>query len=114
MVSTVTEPDEAVRPARRRANRNRKRQADLSAFARTPAVLVAAAIVLAVVLGVVLWLVLRGGGSGSSTRAPASAASMQRLNAFASSLQHPIYWAGPQPRFTYELSRTKDGRVYIR
>jgi hypothetical protein len=72
------------------------------------------AVVLAIVVGVVLWLALRGGGSGSSQPAPASAASIQRLNAFASSVKHPIYWAGPQPRFTYELSQTKDGRVYIR
>jgi hypothetical protein len=114
MVSAVTEPDEAVRPARRGPNRNRKRKAELSAFARTPAVLVAASVVLAIVVGVVLWVVLRGGESGSSQRTPASAASIQRLNAFASSLQHPIYWAGPQPQFTYELSRTKDGRIYIR
>lgn len=114
MVSAVTEPDEAVRPARRGPNRNRGRQAEPAAFLRTPAGLVGAAVVLAIVVGVVLWLVLRGGGSGSSERVSASAASIQRLNAFASSLQHPIYWAGPQPQFTYELSRTKDGRVYIR
>jgi hypothetical protein len=114
MIYAVTEPDEAVRPARRGPNPNRKRQAELLAFARTPAALVALAVVLGIVVGVVLWLLLRGGGSGSSRRAPASAASIQHLNAFASSLQHPIYWAGPQPQFTYELSRTKDGRVYIR
>jgi hypothetical protein len=59
---------------------------------------------------------LRGGSEESkpSQRAPAAAVSIQRLNAFASSVGHPIYWAGSQPRFTYELSRTKDGRVYIR
>jgi hypothetical protein len=95
----VTKPDVTARTA---------------AVVRTPAVLVGGLAALAIVVGVVLWLLLRGGGSGSSQRAPASAASIQRLNAFAASLQHPIYWAGPQPRFTYELSRTKDGRVYIR
>ena len=47
-------------------------------------------------------------------QAHAAAASPQRLLAFARSVGHPVYWAGPQPRFTYELSRTKDGRVYVR
>jgi hypothetical protein len=90
-------------------------QPRIAAYARVPAVLVAAAIALAIILGVVLWLVLRGGSEAeSSRRAPATAASIQRLNAFASSVGHPIYWAGAQPKFTYELSRTKDGRVYIR
>lgn len=68
----------------------------------------------AVVTGLVLWLVLRGGGGKETPRAPATAASIARLNRFASSVGHPIYWAGSQPSFTYELSRTKDGRVYIR
>ena len=69
---------------------------------------------LAVVIGLVLWLVLRGGGGKEAQRAPATAASITRLNRFASSVGHPIYWAGSQPSFTYELSRTNDGRVYIR
>src|SRR5206468_9970948 len=76
-----------------------------------------AAIALAAVLAVVLWLALRGGGTQRTTpvpRAPSSAASIERLNAFGSSVGHPVYWAGEQPSYTYELSRTKDGRVYIR
>jgi hypothetical protein len=72
------------------------------------------AVLLAVVIGLVLWLVLRGGGGKEAQRAPATAASITRLNRFASSAGHPIYWAGSQPSFTYELSRTNDGRVYIR
>jgi hypothetical protein len=71
------------------------------------------AVLLAVAIGLVLWLVLRGGANGTQ-RAPATAASITRLNRFASSVGHPIYWAGSQPSFTYELSRTNDGRVYIR
>jgi hypothetical protein len=63
----------------------------------------------------VLWLVLRADGeTESSGPTTASAASIRRLNEFASSVGHPVYWAGSQPRFTYELSSTKDGRVYIR
>ena len=81
---------------------------------RTPALLAAAGIALLAILGVVLWLVLRGGTETSSSQAPAAAASFRRLSQFASSVGHPVYWAGLQPRFTYELSHTKDGRVYIR
>jgi hypothetical protein len=85
-------------------------------FARRPAVLIAVAVGLAVVIGLVTWLLVRGESKTSATphRAPATAASIQRLNGFASSVGHPIYWAGSQPSYTYELSRTKDGRVYIR
>jgi hypothetical protein len=90
-------------------------RAGAAAFVRRPAVLIAAAIVLAVVLAIVLWLLLRGGEKPDrARRGPAAAASIQRLSAFAGAVGHPVYWAGPQPRFTYELSRTKDGRVYIR
>ena len=68
-------------------------------------------------VAVVLWLLLRSGGGGNAKpvpHAPASAASIQRLIAFTSSVGHPIYWAGPQPSYRYELSQTQDGRVYIR
>ena len=85
------------------------------AFARTP-VVAAGAVALAVVVGIVLWLLLRG--SGESTAQPhganATAVSLRRLDGLASSIGHPIYWVGPRPGFTYELSRTGDGRVYIR
>lgn len=92
------------------------RKAQLAVYARSRSVLVAVAVVLAVVIALVVWLLVRGGGEEASkpSRAPATAASIQRLNAFASTIGHPIYWVGSQPRFTYELSRTKDGRVYIR
>jgi hypothetical protein len=48
------------------------------------------------------------GGSGPVA---ASAASLRSL---ASKLGHPIYWAGPKRGFTYELTRTTNGRVYVR
>jgi hypothetical protein len=76
-------------------------------------ILIAGAILLAAV-GVGLWLLLRSDKTKPANQAPATAASIERLNRFASSVGHPIYWAGSQPTFTYELSRTKDGRVYIR
>jgi hypothetical protein len=36
------------------------------------------------------------------------------LKKLAAQLGHPVYWLGPRPGTTLELSRTPDGRVYIR
>jgi hypothetical protein len=36
------------------------------------------------------------------------------LRAFAASTPHPVYWAGPRAGQSYELTRTTDGRVYVR
>lgn len=99
--ATGTDP-ETTRPSRGAAS------------ARTPVVL-AAALALAAVIGIVLWLVLRGGGHNTaSPGGEATAVSLQRLNSVAASIGHPVYWLGPRPGSTYELSRTGDGRVYIR
>ena len=43
-----------------------------------------------------------------------TAASVAELEAVAKSLGHPVYWAGPRKGVTYELTRTTDGKVYIR
>jgi len=73
-------------------------------------------VVVLVVLAVILIGVLLGGGKDQSraTRAPAAGVSLRQLNAVASAIPHPVYWAGAQAATTYELTRTKDGRVYIR
>src|SRR5579859_899126 len=55
-----------------------------------------------------------GGTAMKATRAPAAGVSVRQLNSLSASVGHPIYWAGAQASNTYELSRTKDGRVYIR
>jgi hypothetical protein len=110
----VRQPEEAAPAARRGSRPHREERAGLTRLLRTPAVAIPAALGIAVVVAVLLWLVFRGGASSDAERAPAAAASIRRLNAFASSVQHPIYWAGAQPGYTYELSSTKDGRVYIR
>jgi hypothetical protein len=55
-----------------------------------------------------------GTTSSTAKRAPASAATVDKLVAVATRTGHPIYWVGSQPGTTYELTRTNDGRVYIR
>ena len=56
------------------------------------------------------------GGLTASPAAPGvpTAASVADLRALATSLGHPIYWAGPEAGYTYELTRTSNGKVYIR
>jgi hypothetical protein len=108
--------EEAERPARRGAAAKTERPMRAAAYLRAPVVRIGSAIALLLAIGVFVWLVVRDGEGESSSlrRAPASAASIRVLNEFASSIGHPVYWAGSQPRFTYELSRTKDGRIYVR
>jgi hypothetical protein len=44
----------------------------------------------------------------------ATAVSVSRLRSVAKTLGHPVYWLGKRPGYTYELTQTSDGRVYIR
>lgn len=61
------------------------------------------------------WIVMNRGGDDASPRGGgASAASEAELVKFAQSVSHPVYWAGPKENFTYELTQTSDGRVYVR
>jgi hypothetical protein len=83
-------------------------------FTQMPQVRIGAVVALAVAAGLVAWLVASGGGTSSTKRAPAAAASIQQIRALATAMRHPIYWAGPQKGFKYELSRTSEGLTYIR
>ena len=61
------------------------------------------------------WLVLHRDDDTAQPAAPgASAASEGDLRALAASSPAPVYWAGPKEGFTYELTKTTDGRVYVR
>ena len=85
---------------------------------------------LAVAIGFVVWLFVRGDDSDnkatvgptatttastpSSRRTLLTAASVKTLKTLAGASDRPIYWAGAKPGTTYELTRTPDGRIYIR
>jgi hypothetical protein len=76
-----------------------------------------AAIAVALAAGFVTWLLVRNDHTSSSTRAQLSAAvavTPGRLRSLAVSAQHPVFWLGPEPGFTYELTQTTDGRIYVR
>ncbi len=52
--------------------------------------------------------------SGTGRAGAPVAASVGDLKALAARLGHPIYWAGTKPGYTYELTQTPSGRVFIR
>ena len=60
------------------------------------------------------WLVMNRGDDSASTASGAAAKSESELHSFAESVSHPVYWAGPKDGYTYEVTRTTDGRVYVR
>jgi hypothetical protein len=54
---------------------------------------------------------------GDSNRIPTGVAtevSVEELRAFADSLDRPVYWAGLRPHTRLELTRTQEGRVFVR
>jgi hypothetical protein len=65
----------------------------------------------------VAWLLLRSDGGTPGIPAangiPALVSQLQ-LQRLAASVDHPVYWAGPRPGFSYELTRTSMGRVFVR
>jgi hypothetical protein len=76
-------------------------------------VVLGAAIVLAA--AVVIWLLAKGGGSSATPVAKSgpTIVSQAQLERFAGSLDYPVYWAGPKPGYSYELTAS-DGRVWVR
>jgi hypothetical protein len=61
------------------------------------------------------WLAMnRGSDAPPAPTTGASSASESELRSFAESVSHPVYWAGAKDGYTYELTRTTDGRVYVR
>ena len=84
--------------------------------------LVAAVVAAASVVAAILLASSGSSTSGGSSRArlPATsgttvqAVSITTLRALPGLLGHPVYWAGPRVGATYELTRSPDGRVYVR
>lgn len=84
---------------------------------RSPSIRIGAVVALALAGGFVAWLLLRGDDSTSKpkpTAAPAAAVSVAQLNDVARSLGHPLFWLGPKSGYTYELTQTRSGKVYVR
>jgi hypothetical protein len=76
----------------------------------------AAIVALLLASGLLVWLLAyRDDGSATSPASPrASAVTQVELRQLAADIGHPLYWAGPNETDTYELTRTRDGGVYLR
>jgi len=75
-----------------------------------------------VLVGVLIFALTSGGDDDGSKTAKAPTVetgvptilSESRLRAFGRAQAFPVYWAGPQADRRYELTRTANGRIYIR
>ncbi len=83
-----------------------------------------AVVAIAIAAGFVVWLVLRNGSDNNSSTATATATKTQRaaaqavtrkgLRSLAASVEHPVFWLGPKSGYRYELTRTTNGKIYVR
>lgn len=79
--------------------------------------LVLLAIALVGAAAMVMLLQLTGGKKTPSlptVNAGPTLVSQSQLERLVSSTDHPVYWAGPKDGYSYELTRTSNGRIYIR
>jgi hypothetical protein len=78
-----------------------------------------AVVAIALAAAFVTWLILRPDGDTApiakavDRTSAAELASPARLRSLATTLSHPVYWAGPRAGMRYELTQA-DGRTYIR
>ena len=100
--TTIRSPDTRRRPPRRKLT----------------GVRIGAVIVVAALIGFGVWLeVGRSGGSSGPPVAKGAIPvriSLQGLTTHGGALTQPIYWAGSQAGTQYELTKAKDGRIWIR
>ena len=114
MTNTMsTEQRTSARSAEHRSSVNGKAMTVPSL--RLPHMRLGALIAVGLAAFVVGWVAMnRGDDAPSVPGSGASAASESELKAFADSVSHPVYWAGPKEGFTYELTQTTNGLVYVR
>jgi hypothetical protein len=76
-----------------------------------------AVVALAVLVGFVAWLIFRGDDNNKANapaRAPAVGASQAQLQALQGQVGHEVYWAGRKAGYTYELTQTSQGNIFVR
>ncbi len=71
-------------------------------------------IVGAVVAGVVIYKNDHGSSAPSATPVGPVGLSESGLHTLAAAVGQPIYWAGPRKDYLYELTRTRDRKIFIR
>ena len=94
---------------------------------RRPRIRVGAVVALAIAAGLISWAAVGSGDDTSQTQSagkPTSstsatsigpkAVSRRGLGTLSSTLGQPIYWAGPRKSYRYEVTRTPEGRIFVR
>jgi hypothetical protein len=62
----------------------------------------------------VIFMLIQGGSSSTpSAKSGPTIVSQAQLEQFAGSVDYPVYWAGPKPGYSYELT-AGSGRVWVR
>jgi hypothetical protein len=91
-------------------------QGNTMALATRPLLRIVALVVVAAAAFLIAWLVLKDDGNTSSRTATGAArtVSQAQLEDLAASTDHPVYWAGARDNMSYELTKTTDGRIFIR
>src|SRR5437868_6305879 len=75
---------------------------------------ITALVVVAAAVGVILWLALRNHGGSLTASTAATAISPAQITGLARKVDHPVFWLGPRPGNTYELTTLSNGTIYIR
>jgi hypothetical protein len=107
------------------ATRAASRRAEPKAWYEGARVRLGAIVAIAVAAGFLAWLVIGNDDESPSTSAspPADvsapgtgpvALTASGLREFARSLGQPVYWAGARRGYTYEVTQTSNGNVYVR
>src|SRR5436190_14285815 len=86
------------------------------AVARNRRVRFGAVVAVAVLAGFVAWLIFKGDDNKANApaRAPAVATSFSQLRALPGQVGHDVYWAGKKTGYTYELTQTNQGNIFVR
>jgi hypothetical protein len=92
-----------------------RRYAQTARRRRARSIRIGAVVALALAAGLVAWFLLRDNGSSNkAATTSANAVSVDQLASLAASLGHPIFWLGPKSGYTYELTQTPNGKIYVR
>jgi len=90
---------------------------------RQPRVRLGAVVALAVAAGLIAWAATKGGNSPSTANPTAGprtkgtgpvALSPRGLRTLSRALGQPIYWAGQESGYTYEVTQVSKGKIFVR
>jgi hypothetical protein len=81
---------------------------------RAPRLALGVVLAVAVAIALIGWNASRSGDDAVRPATGTQSVSEGKLRELASSAAQPVYWAGPRAGHTYEVTRTSNGRVFVR